>query len=91
MGFYSGFKGLKLTDLRASVTLVDFQLDIQNSYLFICNRFIKILYMFRPYPAHLQEVYVVIVYIYSLWYRHCLQVTEPYFKIATLLDFVYFT
>jgi hypothetical protein len=31
--------------------------------------------MFRAYPAHLQEVYVVIVYICSLWYRHSLQVT----------------
>jgi len=25
--------------------LIDFQLDAQNSYLFICNTFIKILYM----------------------------------------------
>ena len=30
---------------------------------------------FEHYPAHLQEVYVVTVYICSLWYRHCLQVT----------------
>jgi len=30
---------------------------------------------FEQYPAHLQEVYVVTVYICSLWYRHCLQVT----------------
>ena len=27
---------------------------------------------FEHYPAHLQEVYVVIVYICSLWYRHSL-------------------
>jgi hypothetical protein len=30
--------------------LVDFQLDAQNSYLFIHNTFIKILYMFRALP-----------------------------------------
>jgi len=29
---------------------------------------------FEHYPTHLQEVYVVIVYICSLWYHHCLQV-----------------
>jgi hypothetical protein len=32
-------------------TLVDFQLDEQNSYLFIYNTFIKILYMFRALPC----------------------------------------
>jgi len=30
-----------------SITLIDLQLDAQNSYLFIYNTFIKILYMFR--------------------------------------------
>jgi hypothetical protein len=30
-----------------SLTLVNLQLDTQNSYLFIYNTFIKILYMFR--------------------------------------------
>ena len=30
---------------------------------------------FEHFSAHLQEVYVVIVYIRSLWYRHSLQVT----------------
>jgi hypothetical protein len=34
-----------------SITLVDFQLDAQNSYLFIYNTFIKILYMFRTLPC----------------------------------------
>jgi hypothetical protein len=29
------------------ITLVDLQLDAQNSYLFAYNTFIKILYMFR--------------------------------------------
>jgi hypothetical protein len=33
------------------LTLVDFQLDGQNSYLFIYNTFIKILYMFPTLPC----------------------------------------
>jgi hypothetical protein len=33
--------------LHRSITLVDLQLDVQNSYLFTYNTFIKILYMFR--------------------------------------------
>ena len=33
-----------------SVTLVNFQIDALNSYLFIYNTFIKILYMFRELP-----------------------------------------
>jgi hypothetical protein len=33
--------------VHRSITLVDFQLDAQNSYLFMYNTFIKILYMFR--------------------------------------------
>jgi hypothetical protein len=32
-------------------TLVNFQLDSQNSYLFTYNTFIKILYMFRSLPC----------------------------------------
>jgi len=32
------------------VTLVDLQLDAQNSYVFTYNTFIKILYMFRALP-----------------------------------------
>jgi len=32
--------------VHRSITLVDFQLDAQNSYLFTHNTFIKILYMF---------------------------------------------
>jgi len=32
-------------------TFVDLQLDAQNSYLFIYNTFIKILYMFRALPC----------------------------------------
>jgi hypothetical protein len=34
-----------------SITLVDFQHDAQNSYLFIYSKFIKILYMFRALPC----------------------------------------
>ena len=34
-----------------SLTLVDLQLDAQNSYLFTYNTFIKILYMFRTLPC----------------------------------------
>jgi len=39
----------RLTGLRT--TLVDLQLDAQNSYLFTYNTFIKILYMFRALPC----------------------------------------
>jgi len=56
--------GLEYDQLGA---LVVFQLDAQNSYLFTYNTFLKILYMFREHcPVHLQEVYVVIVYIQPL-------------------------
>jgi hypothetical protein len=34
-----------------SITLVDLQLDAQNSCLFTYNKFIKILYMFRALPC----------------------------------------
>jgi hypothetical protein len=34
-----------------STTLVDLELDVQNSYLFTYNTFIKILYMFRALPC----------------------------------------
>jgi len=58
MGFNSGFKGLtSLSNLddwltvHRSITLVDLQLDAQNSYLFTYNTFIKILYMFRALPC----------------------------------------
>jgi len=37
--------------VHRSITLVDFQLDAQNSYLFIYNKFIKILYIFRALPC----------------------------------------
>jgi len=33
------------------ITLVDFQLDARNSYLFTYNIFIKTLYMFRALPC----------------------------------------
>jgi hypothetical protein len=34
-----------------STTLVNFQVNAQNSYLFIYNTFIKILYMFQKLPC----------------------------------------
>jgi hypothetical protein len=37
--------------VHRSITLVDLQLDAQNSYLFVHNTFIKILYMFRALPS----------------------------------------
>jgi hypothetical protein len=37
--------------VHRSITLVNFQLDAQNSYLFIYFTFIKILYMFRALPC----------------------------------------
>jgi hypothetical protein len=37
--------------VHRSITLVNFQLDAQNPYLFIYNTFIKILYMFRALPC----------------------------------------
>jgi hypothetical protein len=37
--------------VHRSITLVDLQLDAQNSYLFTHNTFIKILYMFRALPC----------------------------------------
>jgi len=51
MHFFS--EGAFHENLKVNVnnTLVDFQLDAQNSYLFACNTFIKILYMFRVLPC----------------------------------------
>jgi len=37
--------------VHRSITLVDLPLDVQNSYLFTYNTFIKILYMFRALPC----------------------------------------
>jgi len=37
--------------VHRSITLVDLQLDAQNSYLFAYNTFIKILHMFRALPC----------------------------------------
>jgi len=36
---------------QGNFTLVNFQLDAQNSYLFLYNTFIKILHMFRALPC----------------------------------------
>jgi len=50
MGFNSVFKGLMYLFFGVETnpdcfTLVDLQLDVQNSYLFTYNTYIKILYM----------------------------------------------
>jgi len=37
--------------VHRSITLLNFQLDAQNSYLFTYNTFIKILYTFRALPC----------------------------------------
>jgi hypothetical protein len=37
--------------VHRSITLINLQLDAQNSYLFTYNIFIKILYMFRALPC----------------------------------------
>jgi hypothetical protein len=37
--------------VHRNTTLVDFQLDAQNSYLFTYNTFINILYIFRALPC----------------------------------------
>jgi hypothetical protein len=60
--------------VHRSITLLDLQLDAQNSYLFtyiiICNiihlHLLKSSTYFEHYPAHLLEVYVVIVYLQPL-------------------------
>jgi hypothetical protein len=46
-----------VTVLHRSITLVDFQLDAQDSYLFTYNTFIKILYtyMFRALTCSSSE------------------------------------
>jgi hypothetical protein len=50
-----GTMNLKYLDgwssVHRSITMIDFQLDAQSSYLFIYNTFIKILYMFRALPC----------------------------------------
>jgi hypothetical protein len=51
---YAVDKSLDFDDwltVHRSITLVNLQLDAQNSYLFIYNTFIKILYMFRAFPC----------------------------------------
>jgi len=54
MGFNSGFKGL---------TLFDFQLDAQILIYLHIIHLLKSSTCFEHYPAHLQEVYIVIVYM----------------------------
>ena len=46
---------LEESNRNGSLSLVDFQLDAQNSYLFTYNAFIEILYMFRALPCSSSE------------------------------------
>jgi hypothetical protein len=55
-----------VVQLKKHVTLVNFQLDEQNSYLFIYSTFIKIIYMFRALSCSSSGDYVVIVYMQPL-------------------------
>jgi hypothetical protein len=52
--------------VHRSITLVDFQLDAQNSYFLYIILLLKSSTCFEHYPAHLQEAYVVIVYMQLL-------------------------
>ena len=66
--------------LHRSITLVDLQLDVQSSYLFTYNTFIKILYMFRALPCSSsgglrRNCIYAASGIVTLWYRHSLKVT----------------
>ena len=46
--------------VHRSITFVDLQLEVQNSYLFIYMiHLLKFSTCFKHYPAHLQEFYVV--------------------------------
>jgi hypothetical protein len=70
------FKALAVVTENIKLTLVDLQLDAQNSYLFTYNTFIKILYMFRALPCSSSGgLCRNCIYICGLWYRHSLQVT----------------
>jgi hypothetical protein len=40
-----------LLTVHRSITLVNLQIDAQNSYLFTYNTFIKTLYMFQTLPC----------------------------------------
>jgi hypothetical protein len=51
--------------VQHSITLFEPQLDAQNSCLYIIH-LLKSSTCFEHYPAHLQEVYVVIVYMQPL-------------------------
>jgi len=47
----ASYQIINLVHRQSTLTLVDLQLDTQNSYLFTYNTFIKILYMFRALPC----------------------------------------
>jgi hypothetical protein len=49
--------------VHSSITLVDLQLDAQILFYLHIIHLLKSFTSFEHYPAHLQEVYVVIVYM----------------------------
>jgi hypothetical protein len=59
-------KWMKYSKKLNCVSLFYHQLDAQTSCLFTYNTLIKILHMLPAYPAHLQELYFVIIYMRSL-------------------------
>jgi hypothetical protein len=52
------------------ISLVDFQLDAQNSYYLYIIHLLKSSTCFEHYPAHLQ-IYIIIIYMQPLESSHC--------------------
>ena len=52
--------------IKLCLILVNFQLDAQNSFHLHMIHLLKSSTYFEHYPAHLQEVYVIIVYMQPL-------------------------
>jgi len=78
-----------------SITLVNFQLDAQNSYLFIYNTFIKILYMFRALPCsssrglHHNCIYAASGIVTLCMWLSCTPVKKPVHRTVTCREWRY--
>jgi len=60
-------------NVHRNITLVNLQLDAQNSYLFTYNTFIKILYMFRALPCSSSGgLCRNCIYVYLYIYIYCI-------------------
>ena len=71
-----GFLIEAFPNISFTLTLLDLQLDAQNSYLFTYNTSVKVLYMFRALPCSSSGgLRRNCICVCSLWYRHSLQVT----------------